>query len=442
MIRDTCYVVALASLAALLITQPALADETEPQPLLLYYEGTMLEGVSYDTGWLPDSSAEVRIRFEVVVDGDVIVAKYGMHHVSWPEAFMFHLEGSPDGGDISVDYGLTLNMYLEYDLGVLGSGSYTVPLDDYLPDVIDVLAETQFTPYMLEGHPDWVLEFEGDGTTRELVEAPIGLATGITLNLTLDMRPTLQCDYRCDEIDLGSATMDRESEPVLVPWTDEGFLTIPITAHSTLYCVFNITLVPTASLCIGTCFDLASIDVDLAIDDDSHPLDFDTVEVSYEYPVLDIDTLSINFGEVDVGDETYVDLLIRNTGRGYLEAAFALDPWDGAFYYFPFSGVAIPGGDEREVRLYFTPASPGEHTATLEIESTAPVDSTATVSLTGTGVSPTPDDASTDPDSECDDCSRHSAACGCHLVGAPSTPAPLLILLALLALALRRPPRA
>jgi MYXO-CTERM domain-containing protein len=70
------------------------------------------------------------------------------------------------------------------------------------------------------------------------------------------------------------------------------------------------------------------------------------------------------------------------------------------------------------------------------------VDGSAEIALTGIGAAPEiPDDASTDPDCECDDCSRHTTGCGCRVAGAGSPagswPA-LLLLAAALALALRR----
>lgn len=434
----------LLVLSSLLHAGPALADETEPQDIRLYYAGTILEGVSYDTGWLPDTSSDIKIRFLVLVDGDVQVDMWGTHHVEWPEAFTFHLDGTPDMGHISVDYGLEFSMMLEYDFGILGSGSYDVPLHDYLPPIIDVLADAEFTPFMLEGHPDWVLDFEGETATTELVNAPIALAPGVSLDLALGFHPTLICDYRADSIDVGPSVMTREGETVVVPWTETGFLSIPIVYHGNLFCSFNATLVPSVSVCVGACFDLASFDIDLPLDEDSRVLDFDPVEVSYEYPVLDVDTLSVDFGTVEVGEEKYLDLVVRNTGRGYLEVSLTIDPWDGAFYYFPFSGIAVPPGEEREVRLYFTPPGPGPHSATLTLDSNAPVDGSAEVSLTGIGAAPEiPDDASTDPDCECDDCSRHTTGCGCRLAGTGS-PAPVLLVLVLLAavlLLLRRSTR-
>ncbi|MBW2261810.1 MAG: MYXO-CTERM sorting domain-containing protein [Deltaproteobacteria bacterium] len=426
----------LLALASLLCAAPALANETEPQDIRLYYADTILEGVSYDTGWLPDTSSDIKIRFVVLVDGDVQVDMWGTHYVQWPEAFTFHLDGTPDMGHVSVDYGLEFSMMLEYDFGILGSGSYVVPLHDYIPPIIDVLADAEFTPFMLEGHPDWVLDFEGETATTELVNAPIALAPGVSLDLALGFHPTLICDYRADSIDVGPSVMEREGETVLVPWTTSGFLSIPIVYHGNLFCSFNATLVPSVSICVGVCFDLASFDIDLPLDEDSRVLDFDPVEVTYEYPVLDVDTLSVDFGTVEVGEEKYMDLVVRNTGRGYLEVTLALEPWDGAFYYFPFSGIAVPPGEEREVRLYFTPPGPGPHIATLTLDSNAPVDGSADISLTGIGAAPEiPDDASTDPDCECDDCSRHATGCGCRVAGA-GTPAPAALVLLLVAAAL------
>jgi hypothetical protein len=391
-------VAALAGLVASL-PLPASAEETAPQPITLYYEGVILEGVSYDTGWLPDTTSDIRIRFVVLVDGEVTVEMWGEHWIEWPEAFMFHLEGTTDEGEILVDYGLDLSMMIEYDFGVLGSGSYDVPLDDYLPEVIDVVAGATFTPFMLEGNPDWVLEFEGERDTIGLVNAPIALAPGVSLDLALGMHPTLICDFRGDEIDLGSASMTEEGIAVHVPWTEAGFLSIPVTYHGNLHCTFNATLVPSVSVCVGACFDLASFDIDLPLDDDSRPLVFDTVDVAYEYPVLDVETISVSFGEVEVGTEAYIDLVVRNPGRGYLMVDLSLEPWDGAFYYFPYSGITVPGGGEREIRLYFTPAEPGDHSAVLTLDSNAPVDSTAEVALTGSGASPEEQpDADTDPD--------------------------------------------
>jgi hypothetical protein len=328
-------------------------------------------------------------------------------------------------------------MLLEYDLGILGSGSYDIPIDDWLSGITNLVAEAVFTPFLLLYTP--ALEFEGEYTRIELVNATTPLATGVALELALDMQPELWCDFRGDEVDVGyGVSMTLESTPVTLPYDASGELTIPVAYDGNLYCTFNISLIPVVSLCIGTCFDVDLFELDIPVTDDSQILDFDPVDVTHTYPVLGLDTISLDFGTVLVGEEDFIDLPIRNTGHGYLEVFFSLEDWDQGFAYFPEDGIVVPGGEERQVRIYFAPAGDGEFETMLHVTSNAPAENEVDVTLRGRGASIEPDSTDADTDCECEDCGgRHTSACGCTLVGGPAGPAgALVVLLALLAVAL------
>jgi hypothetical protein len=429
-----------ALIAGLATPLPAAAGETDHELIHLTYEGLVLEAFAWDSGWVPDPSADVRVRFGASVDGDVAVDMWGTHWLAWPEAFQFNLVGNVDEGHISVDYGLDLTLQLEYDLGVLGSGSYDVPIDEWLTGITNVVAAATFTPFLLL-YEDPV-EFEAEHSTIQLIEGVIPIATGIALEISLNMEPELSCDFHGDEIDVGyGVTMTLEDTPVTLPYEASGTLAIPVAYDGTLYCVFNISLVPVLSLCIGTCFDIDLFELDIPVTDDSQLLDFDPVEVTHTYPVLDVDTRTLNFGEVEVGREAFMDLPIRNTGNGYLEVEFSMEDWDEGFSFFPIDGIVIPGGEERIVRIWFSPAAEYDFETVLHVSSNAPDENEVDVLLTGSGGSTEPDvtDADTDP-CDCDDCSRRTSACGCRLAGtgAPATGALLLLAAALAALAFRR----
>jgi len=429
----------LIVIAAVLAARPASAEETEREHIVLFYEGVILEAFSYDTGWLPDPSSDVRVRFLASVDGDVLSELRGTTWLEWPEAFQFHMEGDPDGGDISVEYGIDLSMQIEYDLGILGSGSYDVPLDDWLLGMPDIRAWTRFTPFLLAGHPDAPVSFEGEGTYFEIVDAPIALTTGVVLNLILGMEPELSCNFRGEGVDLTPGVrMTVEGGPAAIPYDLGGSIVIPVAYDGHLYCNFAVTLIPTVSLCIGTCYDVDLFEIDIHVTDEGATLDFDPVTVTHTYPVMRLDTLSMNFGTVEVGDEAFMDLTVGNTGTGYLEVSFDIDPWDGPFSFFPLEGIIVPGGEERSVRVFFYPAGPGDFEASLHVESNAPADNAADVSIRGSGAMPETPPSDADTDGPCEESADQTAACGCRVAGQGPGPTGALALVMLALVLVRR----
>lgn len=449
---------ALAAPALLIVVaaaRPAAAAQTDPQDVTFTYSGTMLSLFDYDTGWWPSSSADIRVRFGAAFDGDVESEVGAEHWISWPEAVDFHVSGVDHEGWILVDYGLDLTMKVAYDLGVLGSGTYDVPIDDYLEGITNVVAFAEFTPLLLQGHGERPVHFEQEHSEWTLVDASIPLATGVALELRLLLRPTLECFFQGEEVAVDdAAAVTDEGVAVHVPWTTAwetgvpGNAVVPIQYVGRVDCSFNLTVVPIVAVCIGTCFDMELVEIPIPVQDENKLLKYDVEDAEYNVPVLQVDDSPIDFGHVLVGREAHVDLPVWNPGGRMMEVEFTVDPALGDFTAFPSASLLVPPGEGREVRLSFAPSTWGHQGATLSIESDAPFSPADTVALTGTGVL---DPLEADPVYEevtAIEEPAETAACGCNLVGGSerngtSGPIALFALSALAAIALgrRRPPR-
>lgn len=429
------------SLAILLLfASPAGAAETVPEDVTFNYSGTMLEVFDFDTGWWP-SSGDIQVRFGASLDGDVESEVEAEHWVSWPEAITFNITGVGHTGWVMVDYGLDLIMQVHYDLGVLGSGTYDVPIDSWLDGITNVVAYGEFTPLVLIGSVERPVLFEQAYSEWTLLEAPIAITTGVTLNLSLVLRPTLDCEFRGERVSVfESAEITWEGTNVFVPWVEAwetdtpGRVILPLSYEAELDCSFVLELVPEVSICIGTCFDMPEVAIPIPVQNDEKLLVYDTVEVTYDFPVLQVNDRPIDFGWAYVGDLLYYDLPIFNPGQQMMEVWFDMEMEEANFDYFPHSTVLIPPGEGREVRLFFSPLTAGEKEATLLIDTDAPANNTAEILLMGTGaLDSDPADPFQGPVDIADGDFVQTANCGCDLVGSATSPhSTLLALLGIL----------
>ncbi len=417
--------------AILLDSLPAWAAQTDPQDVTFTYEGRILEVFDFDTGWWP-SGSDIQVRFGASLDGDIESEVEAEHWASWPEAIDFNISGIGHDGWMEVDYGLDLVMQVYYDLGILGSGTYDVPIDDWLTGITNVVAYAEFTPLLLPGHIDRPVEFDQTYTEWTLVEAPIAIATGVTLNLALVLRPVLGCLLWGERVKVSdTAAVEDEGVPVFVPWMDEwetgtpGRVTLPVQYEATLECDFDFELVPEVSICIGTCFDMPEVAIPITVQHENKLLSYDVVDVTYDFPVLQVNDRPIDFGSVLVGDEVFVDLPVYNPGQEFMEVWLSLaNDEEGNFDFFPTMSLFVPPGEGRDVRLYFAPGSVGPKQATILLDSDAPANNTAEILVLGTGAlqAESPDGWQGPVDIPQGDLTE-TANCGCRLAGAGGSPA-------------------
>ena len=110
---------------------------------------------------------------------------------------------------------------------------------------------------------------------------------------------------------------------------------------------------------------------------------------SYAQPDIEVDSTSLDFGTLTVGQSTLLTVTVRNNGASSLSVS-SVDLVDetGAFATtFEGSTDLVPGG-ELTIDVTFTPTDHGAHESTLTITSNDPDHPALNVLLTGEGIVP------------------------------------------------------
>ena len=101
-------------------------------------------------------------------------------------------------------------------------------------------------------------------------------------------------------------------------------------------------------------------------------------------PVLFVDPTAIDFGTLPVGDASAETVTVRNDGDAALGLeSVGLDLGDLAFSVTRPEAVDLDPGDVTTFVVTFSPLAEGAFSDAVLVRSTAPVDGTATVTLTG-----------------------------------------------------------
>jgi Abnormal spindle-like microcephaly-assoc'd, ASPM-SPD-2-Hydin len=104
-------------------------------------------------------------------------------------------------------------------------------------------------------------------------------------------------------------------------------------------------------------------------------------------PDIDVQPLSVDFGDVLVGSMVSRTLVIRNTGNAPLHLTqFGLDGHQNQFAYNIGLLAILDPGQSANVTVYFNPTTEGAKNASLIIHSNDPDEVAVTVSLAGRGV--------------------------------------------------------
>ena len=103
-------------------------------------------------------------------------------------------------------------------------------------------------------------------------------------------------------------------------------------------------------------------------------------------PVLAVDTDTLAYDSLFVGNDQTQTALVSNTGRADLSVDLSIDEADFAFADTSATSFTLPAGVSRVVPITFAPSTEGPITGTLTVDGGA--DGTESVALLGNGVPP------------------------------------------------------
>ncbi len=262
-----------------------------------------LEDFTFDTDWFP-KNAPLQLKLIVHGGNSVQIDMPGEGRYDW-DAEQITFAGEAGAGRLGVDVGFTLDAKVRFDVLGLKWESDIIGPYDYA-----VIAEGDFTPYLLPGNPDRPVIIDDETDPVTLVSVPVTpdilVAAG---NLDIDIYVIVEASLEGQSITASTI----EPEPQLVTITSEGeSVTLlagagptpdPLLVDGTLTCALHtaptVVLKPTLVMeILGQKFEVADIEVPVALPPFDDAVRFPTVAMSFPRPA---------FEEVTTGDDSHGD---------------------------------------------------------------------------------------------------------------------------------------
>lgn len=418
-------------LVPLAVTTPALADPGASEPVELLFEDSLdvFQGLELDTGVLPPGSP-LGVQVIVASNGGWATEIAGWSDLWWPDALSHGLSGVPEGGWMGLSADLSIAALVVVDLSDIGLGLVTVPV---WTESLLLEDETTFDGLLLQDSGVQEVTVSTDGQVIGPWEYTQSIFTGVNLVFKASAFPRARATLTGIEAETEDAVGEKwiyrqEAQAGVfdVPLDDPGRLSLTSTLVTDLDAAFEIVVVPEVEVCapvIG-CLTLVSFDIPIPLTSVREERGLGPVAYEHPLPALDLDLLTHDFGEVQVGNTVNLEVPLGNLGHLDLEGEASLDA-EGAFTVFPQAFYA-PEGVVDGVVVSFTPPEAGDFTAVLTLQSNDPANPAVTVPLLGRGVDPPPP-ATISVEN----------GCGCA-TGAPGSPPLGLLALGLVALSRRR----
>ena len=412
-------------LLALLACPAAYAWESEPQAVVLVDSTTLFSGSTFDTGWVPAGSP-LAVRFQIEPTGGADVEMEGDALLWWPEGLNLGFTGTPGSGWLAIVAGLDAVTSVQFDIDIY---SWESEIDRR---GVDVDGEVQFDPFLLAGAAQESVTAVSDGISDELINFAYTVFTGVEVQFTVDMQPVATTTLSGVRFVADDSSLSREGESAIIDYSGLDSEEVQSTFTARWSGGLDMVLTPTFSVCIfGSCTDLVTTDLPLAMAADDFEQDFPSEELSFPLPLLETDAVSYDFGELEVGALANLQVPIGNGGLLDLEGEVGML---GSTYFAVYPEYFLAGpGQEDGVLVTFGPESAGSFSTMLTLVSSDPGNPTYEIELTGTAVDPEgPDDGD-----QLQTISAEVGGCGCA-TGTSGRPGALGVALLLAGVAFAR----
>lgn len=303
-----------------------------------------MAGYRYDTGWLPDDSEEIQVRFYIqlggLLDDDLHAAGVNMASdvvTSWPPPLSVGLEGREEGGRLRVAYGIELVVELrvefEYE-GIRVRDTREIPIP-YVSDIVDRMqmeGETRFTPTSLgewqtvRGTSERFTVFEYDilGAILDPIEV-FGIDIDFSGGFRLDLEGFAEARYMTNAIAVdgaGEPITLANSTAIIDPPTAEGYggsQMVVIEPTGDFECDVGVSLIPTLFVEILDWSLDWDYPIDFEVDGTETDAIFERQELTVSLPDLTVDPAVIDLGSVPAGRPIEEIVTITNDGEAPLD---------------------------------------------------------------------------------------------------------------------------
>jgi len=398
-------------LALLALPATALAYGTDQQELVLADRVAIMEGASYETGYLP-SGSPVMVNFAIESVQEAEVEMRTLAELSWPEAVTLVWTPVEGSGWLGLFGELSTVLTLQLDLWGY-SGEWELDRRS-----VDVVTETEFDPLVLsDSVPDSVsLSSEGEGTTAFTIDYTV--LEVVTIALDVDLAATLETTMAGLEIQHDDQIQLLELEDTLLSVPYNGYLEVSSTYLASWETAMQVLIQPGVEVCVEIlgCYEWDDI-VDIPVDMGSASLEdpFETVTYDFLLPVMEPPDAEYDFGEIHVDTLANWNCELQNVGVEILEGQAGIT---GSEYFMVYPGTILADSESYDgVVVSFGPESVGEFSATLLLATNDPANPTYEVALYGVGIEDSDENATIPAEVGCGCASGSTRSSGWWLLG-------------------------
>jgi MYXO-CTERM domain-containing protein len=392
----------------------------------------LFENAELDTGWQPKDGL-LSVRFQVDADGGADVAMDGTSTLTWPDDLNLNLYPTPGTGFVDVVASLGVVISLKFDIDIYRWES------EIANESVSVLGGTIFEPFLLEGGDDPSLSFTSQGTEESVFEYTYDVLSGVaSVGFFATLQPRNNTVFNGIGWLVGSQLVTQADAPIVIPPEGQPAIETEATYLSSWSNDLDLVFVPTFQVCIIAlgCYDwdITELGLDLATEQFEHA--FPAVPLYFPLPVLDIDDAMRDFGGVEVGNLSNVEIPLSNLGELFLEGTASIEG-SSAFTVYPDYFLAIEAATDGVV-ITFMPDAAGVTEATLVIESNDPQDPVLEIVLRGEGLSDAAGPGGNGGNGGDVQSEVVKSGCGCASLDRQSATGGAALLFGLLGLTLRR----
>ena len=349
----------------------AMAEESQPQDILLSEEIPLFTDVGLDSGWVPNSGS-LSVRLELLANGNMMVEETGSAQLSWPEDLQLQFQGIEDGGLLSLDTTLATVVSIKFDIA---GYQYEAPISTF-----DVpISGTEVFDSFSIGSPI-SLEVESnsnviDVSNTVLFVVDFNFYGNVRPNVSLNFHP-LQWDVNDEIIDEEDGTASFSPEVGASSWSGEGRYLAEVDAQ------LDVNFVPTFEVCapLVGCRQWEPVDIPLSSDSDAFIHEFSPSSLSFPLPALSYEEEAIDFGVLKPQNLANHELIVGNIGEMLLSGSARIASGQEYFSIFPAYFLADTDGQDG-VMVSFQGADEGIYEGVLELISNDPAQPSIQIAL-------------------------------------------------------------
>jgi MYXO-CTERM domain-containing protein len=389
----------------------ANAESWQAEDADIHFEGTqqVLVSNSMDSGWLPSNST-VQLRFQVNLSQDATITGDGKAKLDWdsnmPGSVDLSAQGLSNTGNFSISGLMEAIVSIKINSSLVG-GSWD---SDLFSSDIPLFGEAAFSPFSWNSTTD--VNVVGDGS--EVFANTMSVAGGFgEVGITGEIRPNCVTSLTENYLSLEGDRLDAQNSQL----TYESPVGITSFSKNTTYfatveaeCALQ--LIPSISVRVFSTYypwELTQIDLPPVSQDSVVNLQVGTP--TFYLPSAEVNSPSVDFGSLEIGDSENAEVIIQNTGAATLEGSISLEDDSGAFEVFGSTLNVAPNSSSSIVVSFDALDTNQLYEGSLVLSTNDPAQPLITIPLSAT--TGTVEDNTNEPSGEVDGLTDDPEKKGC-----------------------------